>query len=48
MQEVQNVEISKEVNSSFWSRTGHFSNFFLLNIGLENDFYDVIERKNAQ
>ena len=38
---------SKGVNPSFWSKTGRFSNFFILNIGLENDFYDIIERKNA-
>ena len=32
----------------FWSKNGHFSNFFLLgNIGKENVFYDILERKNA-
>ena len=32
----------------FWSKNGHFSNlFFLGNIGQENLFYDILERKNA-
>ena len=43
----KNWRFSKGVNPSFWSTTGRFSNFFILNIGLENDFYDIIERKNA-
>ena len=30
----------------FWSNNGHFSNFFSLgNIGQENVFYDILERK---
>ena len=30
------------------SKNGHFSNFFFLgNIGQENVFYDILERKNA-
>ena len=38
----------KRVNPSFWSKNGHFSNFFSLgNIGQENVFYDILERKNA-
>ena len=43
----KNWRFSKRVNRWFWSKTAHFSNFFLFNIGLENDFYDIIERKNA-
>ena len=32
----------------FWSKNGHFSiSFFLDNIGQENVFYDVLERKNT-
>ena len=34
------------VNPWFWSKNGHFSNFFLLDkIGQENVFYDNLERK---
>ena len=43
-----NWHFSKEVNPWFWSKNGHFSNFFFLgNIGQENVFYDILERKNA-
>ena len=39
---------SKRVNPWFWSKNGYFSNiFFLGNIGQENVFYDILERKNA-
>ena len=39
---------SKGVNPWFWSRNGHFSNFFFLdNIGQENVFYDILDQKNA-
>ena len=32
----------------FWSKNCHFSNFFFLdNIGQENVFYAILERKNA-
>ena len=31
----------------FRSKNAHFSNFFLCNIGLENVFYHILERKNA-
>ena len=32
----------------FWSKNGHFSKvFFLGNIGKENAFYDILERKNS-
>ena len=44
----KNWEFSKGVNPWFWSKKGHFSNFFFLgNIGQENVFYDILERKNA-
>ena len=44
----KNWHFSKGVNPWFWSKNGHFSNFSLLsNIGQENDFYDILERKNA-
>ena len=43
-----NWDFSKGVNPSFWSKNDHFSNFFFLgNIGQENIFYDILERKNA-
>ena len=39
---------SKGVNPWFWSKNGHFFNFFFLgNIGQEKLFYDILERKNA-
>ena len=32
----------------FWSKDGHFLKlFFLINVRLENVFYDILERKNA-
>ena len=38
----------KGLTHGFWSKNGHFSNFFFLgNIGQENIFYDILERKNA-
>ena len=44
----KNWDFSKGVNPRFWSKNGHFSNFFFLgNIGQENVFYDILERKNA-
>ena len=44
----KNWDFSKGVNSRFGSKNGHFSNFFFLgNIGQENVFYDILERKNA-
>ena len=44
----KNRHFPKGVNPWFWSKNGHFSNFFFLgNIGKENDFYDILERKNA-
>ena len=44
----KNWHFSKGVNPWFWSKNGQFSNFFFLgNIGQENVFYDIVERKNA-
>ena len=44
----KNRDFSNGVNQWFWSKDGHFSNSFLLgNIGRENVFYDILERKNA-
>ena len=39
---------SKGVNPWFWSKNGHFSNFFLLgNLAQENAFYDILEWETA-
>ena len=39
---------SKGVKPLFWSKNGHFSNFYFLgNVGQENVFYDILQRKNA-
>ena len=44
----KNWHFSKGVNPWFWSKNGHFSNsFFLGNIGKENVFYDILERKKT-
>ena len=44
----KNWQFSKGVNPWFWTKNGHFSNLFVLgNIGEENVFYDILERKNA-
>ena len=44
----KNCLFSKGVNPWFWSKNGHFSNFFLLGkIDQENVFYDILEGKNA-
>ena len=44
----KNWDFSKEVNLSFWSKNGHFFNYFFLGkIGQQNVFYDILERKNA-
>ena len=38
----------KRVNPWFWSKKGHFSNFYFLgNIGQENMFYDILEWKDG-
>ena len=43
----KNWHFSKGVNPCFCSKIGHFSTFFLGNIGPENLFYDILERKTA-
>ena len=43
----KNSHFSKGVNPWYWSENGHFYNFFLANISLENVFYVIVERKNA-
>ena len=44
----KNWDFSKGANPWFWSKIGHFSMVsFLGNIGEENAFYDILERKNA-
>ena len=44
----KNWHFSKGVKPWFWSKRDHFSNFlFLGNIGQENIFYDILERKNS-
>ena len=44
----KNGHFSKGVNPWFWSKKGLFSNFFFIgNIGQENVFYDILERKKA-
>ena len=48
LEKSKNWHFSKGVNPWFWSKNGHFSNFFfLVNIGQENVFYDILERKKA-
>ena len=42
----KNWHFSKGINLCFWSDNGHFSNFFLDNIGQENVFDDILEGKN--
>ena len=41
----KNCDFCKGVNPWFWSKIGHFSIFFLDNIGQENEFYDILEWK---
>ena len=54
----KNWHFSKGVNPWFWSKNGHFSMVlvqkwklfqlvFSANIGHQNVFYDILERKNA-
>ena len=44
----KNPHFRKGVNPWFWSKNGHFSNYnFFTNIGQENVFYDILEKKNA-
>ena len=43
----KNWRFSKGVNPWFWSKNGHFSNFYFLgNTGQENVFYAILERRN--
>ena len=43
-----NCDFSKGVNPWFWSKNGHFSDFFFSgNIGQENVFYDILEGKTT-
>ena len=43
-----NWHFSKGVNRWFWFKNCHFFNFFVLgNIGQENVFSEIVERKNA-
>ena len=43
----KNKHFCKAVDLWFWSKSGHFSNFFLGNIGQKNVFFSFLERKNA-
>ena len=44
----KNGHFFKEVHPCFRSKIGHFSNFFCSgNIGKENVFYNILERKHA-
>ena len=45
--QLKNWLFSKGVSPWFWSKIGHLFTFFLGNIGQENMFYDILERKNA-
>ena len=43
----KNWDYSQGLNRWFWSKNGHFSIFFFFgNIGQENVFNDILERKN--
>ena len=44
----KNCHFFKRVNTCFWFKNDHFSNFFFLGkIRQENVFYDILERKNG-
>ena len=44
----KNWHFSEVVNRWFWSKNGHFSKpFYLGNIGQENVFFDILQRKNS-
>ena len=43
----KNWHFSKEFNQWFWSKNGHFSNFFFTQYRRENIFNDILQRKNA-
>ena len=48
MKKSKNWHFYKGVTPWFWSKKGHFPNFFFLgNIGEENIFYDILKRKNG-
>ena len=45
---LKNWHFIEGVNLWFWSKNCHFPNVFVFgNIGQENSFYDILERKNA-
>ena len=44
----KNYHFFKGVNPWFWSKNGHFSNFFFFgNRGQKNVFYNIVEQNNA-
>ena len=44
----KNCHFSKGVSPWLWSKIGHFSMYFFKdNIGQENVFYDILQRKNV-
>ena len=43
----ENWHFSKGVNPWFWFKNDHFFNFFLANIGQDNVFHDILERKDT-
>ena len=44
----KNWHFLKGVNPWFWSKNGHFSNFYFLgNLSQENVFYAILERRNG-
>ena len=48
VQKVEKLTFFQRVNLCFWSKNGHFSNFFFLAIvGQENVFYDILEPTNT-
>ena len=48
LEKSKNWHFSKGVNTWFWSKNGHFSNFYFSgNIGQKNMFYDILEWKNG-
>ena len=43
---LEKLTFFKGIKPWFWSKNGHFSNFFFFgNGGQENVFYDILERK---
>ena len=43
----KNWHFSKGVNPWFWTKNCRFSNFFFKELGHENVFYDILERKKG-